>query len=286
MEKSGFMPPHAAGLILIVAVITAASWMAQGILDGGQEEMKIEPALIERMVGGDEEIPVIAIFQEGALPTLDGLSVDRTFHLIDGAAITASPEEIRGLAQRQDIKRVYLDGIVQVAAPLGQGNGQSRLVCPSIAVNADRLWAEGLDGSGVTVAVLDSGIDKNHPDLTGKVVGEVNFVKGEETTRDLLGHGTLCAGIIAGSGAASGGKYRGVAPGATLLNVRVIDSTGNGKPSDIIAGIEWALDNGADVLSLSLGGTSLGETNPPVTMAADNAMESGVVVCVSAGNNG
>ena len=134
------------------------------------------------------------------------------------------------------------------------------------------------------MAVIDSGIDKNHPDLIGKVVAEKNFLADEITADDLLGHGTMVAGIIAGSGAASNGKYKGIAPGASLISVKVIDSKGDGKVSDIIAGIEWAIYNGADVLSLSLGGINLGETNPPITMAADNAADIGVVVCVAAGN--
>ena len=116
------------------------------------------------------------------------------------------------------------------------------------------------------------------------MVGEKNFLADEITADDLLGHGTMVAGIIAGSGAASSGKYKGIAPGAKLLSVKVIDGKGDGKVSDIIAGIEWAVYNGADVLSLSLGGINLGETNPPITMAADNAADAGVVVCVAAGN--
>ena len=134
------------------------------------------------------------------------------------------------------------------------------------------------------MAVIDSGIDKNHPDLIGKVVAEKNFLADEITADDLLGHGTMVAGIIAGSGAASNGRYKGIAPGAKLISVKVIDGKGDGKVSDIIAGIEWAVYNGADVLSLSLGGINLGETNPPITMAADNAASAGVVVCVAAGN--
>nr|MBP7071194.1 S8 family serine peptidase [Methanothrix sp.] len=149
---------------------------------------------------------------------------------------------------------------------------------------ADRLWEKGIDGRGVKVAVIDSGIDKNHPDLVGKVVAEKNFLSDEITADDLLGHGTMVAGIIAGTGAASGGEYRGIAPGADLISVKVIDGQGDGKVSDIIAGIEWAIYSGADVLSLSLGGINLGETNPPITMAADNAAAAGVVVCVAAGN--
>ena len=134
----------------------------------------------------------------------------------------------------------------------------ARILSPSQIINADKLWEKGIDGRGVTVAVLDSGIDKNHPDLIGKVIAEKNFLTDEVTADDLLGHGTMVAGIIAGSGNASDGKYKGIAPGAKLLNVKVIDSKGDGKVSDIIAGIEWAIYNGADVLSLSLGGHKSG----------------------------
>ena len=161
---------------------------------------------------------------------------------------------------------------------------QEEYISPAQIIKADKLWEKGIDGQGTTVAVIDSGIDKNHPDLIGKVVAEKNFLADEITADDLLGHGTMVAGIIAGSGAASNGKYKGIAPGAKLISVKVIDSNGDGKVSDIIAGIEWAVYSGADVLSLSLGGINLGETNPPITMAADNAASAGVVVCVAAGN--
>jgi serine protease AprX len=217
------------------------------------------------------------------MPDLGDLKVRYRYHLIKGVAGDASPSAIKRLTVSDAIKGVYLDDVTHVAEPdlNGPDNGT---VIPADKINAGPLWAKGIDGKGVTVAILDSGIDKNHPDLAGKVVGEKNFVEGETTTDDLLGHGTLVSGIIAGSGAASGGKYKGVAPGASLLNVKVIDQKGNGKISDIIAGMEWALDNNAKVLSLSLGGMNLGETNPPVTMAADNAVDAGAVVCVAAGN--
>ncbi|HPE52229.1 MAG TPA: S8 family serine peptidase, partial [Methanothrix soehngenii] len=170
----------------------------------------------------------------------------------------------------------------------GQDNGSDNTsigyISPARIIKADKLWEMGIDGRGVNVAVIDSGIDKNHPDLIGKVIAEKNFLANEITADDLLGHGTMIAGIIAGSGASSGGRYVGIAPGASLINVKVIDQNGDGRVSDIIAGIEWAIYNGADVLSLSLGGINLGETNPPITMAADNAADQGVVVCVAAGN--
>ncbi|RQW80611.1 MAG: hypothetical protein EHM14_04145 [Methanothrix sp.] len=274
--------------------------------------------------GDGEKIPVIVILKSGADAKLDdsGISsndfaVKYKYHLIPGLAGEATAKGIETIAKSDEVQGVYFDESAKVSAPddnasnnasinnasinisinasIGQSKfassyssasdiGSDSSVSFAKYINADKLWAKGIDGKGITIAVLDSGIDKNHPDLVGRVIGETNFITDEVSADDLLGHGTMVSGIIAGSGAASGGKYKGIAPGANLLNVKVIDSKGDGKVSDIIAGIEWAIFNGADVLSLSLGGINLGETNPPITMAADNAADAGVVVCVAAGN--
>lgn len=245
---------------------------------------KIEPSLAERMNKGlNEKIPIIALLNGSIMPDLKDIDVRYRYLLINGIAGKAMPSTIKSLSESDSVEKIYLDDSARISAPAGDiTSGQ--LISAAKYVNADKLWAMGIDGKNITIAVIDSGMDKNHPDLEEKVVGEKNFVDDEISADDLLGHGTMVAGIIAGTGAASGGKYKGIAPGANLLNVKVIDSSGNGKVSDIIAGIEWAIYNGADVLSLSLGGLNLGETNPPITMAADNAMEKGVVVCVAAGN--
>ncbi len=247
-------------------------------------EAIIDPALQKLLDSGkDEEISVIVIAEDQNIPNLDNFKVKYRYHLIKGIAGSASLSTIRTLSASDTVKGIYLDGTAHVAKP-AKTQQSDVTVCPANIINAAPLWSKGIDGRGITVAILDSGIDKNHPDLAGRVVGEKNFVLDDATPDDLLGHGTLVAGLVAGSGAASGGKYKGVAPGANLLNVKVINRDGDGRISDIIAGIEWAIDNGADVLSLSLGGMNLGETNPPVTMAADNAVDAGAVVCVAAGN--
>jgi len=262
----------AASLILILA---ACAWAAAA-----------EP-LPERLNGGDiEKIPVIVMLKGGAGEvdsSFRDLDVKYRYRLIPGLAGEATPKAIEEISKNVAVQGVYLDGSAQISAPENEASG-GEFISPSRNIGADELWEKGIDGKGVTVAVLDSGIDKNHPDLVGKVIAEKNFVADEISADDLLGHGTMVAGIIAGSGAASSGKYKGVAPGASLLNVKVIDRKGDGKVSDIIAGIEWAVYNGADVLSLSLGGINLGETNPPITMAADKAADAGAVVCVAAGN--
>ena len=245
---------------------------------------KIDTALAEQLIGRDnEKINVIILLNEMAGPDLDGMDIRYKYKLINGLAGEATPEFIEKIADSESVTGIYFDESAQISFPAGNSSGDENTSLFQL-INADKLWAKGIDGRGLNVAVIDSGIDKNHPDLIGKVIAEKNFVADETTADDRLGHGTMVAGIIAGTGVASNGKYKGIAPGASLLNAKVIDSKGDGKVSDIIAGIEWAIDNGADVLSLSLGGINLGETNPPITMAADNAADLGVVVCVAAGN--
>jgi serine protease AprX len=274
-------------LLMLIAAALTISTVSLALADiGSSSAQKIDPALAEMMKGGGvDKLPVIVLLQGENERNLESLEVSFRYHLINAVAGVASPSGIRSLSENSQAKGIFLDKEAHMAdaAPNITINGGTTTY-PAPIVKADKLWAKGIDGKGVTVAIIDSGINKNHPDLAERVVGEKNFVGDEPTTTDLLGHGTMVAGIVAGSGAASGGKYKGVAPGASLLNVKVINKDGNGRISDIIAGIEWALDNGADVLSLSLGGMNLGETNPPVTMAADNAVDAGAVVCVAAGN--
>ena len=150
-------------------------------------------------------------------------------------------------------------------------------------IGAPEAWKRGLTGKGVKVAVLDTGIDATHPDLTGRVIAQQNFSDSPEVT-DHVGHGTHVAGILAGTGAASGGKYRGVAPDASLLNGKVLDDEGSGSESAVIAGMEWAVAQGAKVVNLSLGGGPTDGTDP-VSQALDTlSAQSGALFVVAAGN--
>jgi subtilisin family serine protease len=307
MNRNILIIISAACIILTVLSSVQAS-SAQAATLSSAADQKIDSRLLELLAAKEygktpgEKIPVIVMLNAGAQYNSDSLisddiisndlSVKYRFQLIPGLAGQATGRAIRKMAESEWVSGIYFDGITQIASPdknsssdsiLNDGNNDGYR-SPAQIIRADKLWEKGIDGTGITVAVIDSGIDKNHPDLIGKVVAEKNFLADEITADDLLGHGTMVAGIIAGSGAASNGSYKGVAPGARLISVKVIDGKGDGKVSDIIAGIEWAVYNGADVLSLSLGGINLGETNPPITMAADNAASAGVVVCVAAGN--
>lgn len=171
-------------------------------------------------------------------------------------------------------EKVWLDG--RVEATLAES-------VPLIGSPA--AWDAGYDGAGVTVAVLDTGIDAAHPDLAGRVAAEANFTD-SDTADDLQGHGTHVAGILAGSGAASGGDYTGTAPGATLLNGKVLREDGSGTVSGVIAGMEWAVAQGADVVNMSLGAPATDGTDPMSQAVNQLTAEHDVLFVTSAGNDG
>jgi subtilisin family serine protease len=153
-------------------------------------------------------------------------------------------------------------------------------------IGAPQAWAAGYDGSGVEVAILDTGIDQTHPDLAGKVATSQSFVPGIDSVADGHGHGTHVASIVTGSGAASGGKYKGVAPGVKLAIGKVLDDSGSGDDSWIIAGMQWAASSGARVVSMSLGGDP-SDGSDPVSQAVDNLTAStGTLFVIAAGNSG
>jgi subtilisin family serine protease len=149
-------------------------------------------------------------------------------------------------------------------------------------IGADRLGAQAQRGAGVTVALLDTGVDGTHPDLAGRVLGGYNFVDDNLDTRDLHGHGTACAGIIAGTGSATDG-VQGVAPQVFVLPVKVMGDTGQGNAFSVVEGIVYAVDRGAQVINLSIGTRSDAQI---VRDAIDYAAKRGVLVVAASGNDG
>ncbi len=147
-------------------------------------------------------------------------------------------------------------------------------------VNALRAW-EYSRGRETDIAIVDSGIDQNHSDL-GKIAGQYDFVENDSVADDDYGHGTHVAGI-ASSVTGNGKGGAGMSPYSRLLIAKILDSSGDGTISDVIKGIEWAVDNGAKVINLSLGhqGESTSERD-----AVNYAWSRGVVVVGAAGNNG
>jgi subtilisin family serine protease len=152
-------------------------------------------------------------------------------------------------------------------------------------VGAPQAWRAGYTGRGVRVAVLDTGVDPAHPDVAGRVAEAADF-SGEGDTVDRNGHGTLVAATVAGTGVASAGRYRGVAPDARLVVGKVLGSDGHGSETDVIAGMEWAAQR-ADVVNMSLGGLGPSDGMDPLSQAVDHlTSEHGTLFVVSAGNLG
>ncbi|MET0235432.1 MAG: S8 family serine peptidase, partial [Kibdelosporangium sp.] len=147
-------------------------------------------------------------------------------------------------------------------------------------IGAPAAWQGGQTGQGVTVAVLDSGIDGTHPDLAGKVAVAKDFT-GTGSTNDVFGHGTHVASTIAGTDA----KFRGVAPGARLAVGKVLDDTGSGQTDDIIEGMRWAATEAkAKVVNMSLGGGESDGTDPISQAVNELSKAHGTLFVIAAGN--
>ena len=152
-------------------------------------------------------------------------------------------------------------------------------------IHAPEAWAAGFTGSGATVAVLDTGYDPTHPDLKGRVVKSENFTS-DATVTDGNGHGTHVASTVGGSGAASDGKRKGVAPGADLMIGKVLADGGYGEDSWVLAGMVWAVDQGADVVSMSLGGDADDGSHPLARAVNELSAASDTLFVIAAGNAG
>jgi serine protease AprX len=205
----------------------------------------------------------------------------RFFPWLGGQVALVPNAALEWLASQPEISAISLDRAV-------------RGTTDRTAVTIGARWVNeqfGVDGAGVGVATIDSGVNAFHDDLDGRVVHFADFVNGGTTAYDDYGHGTHVAGIIAGSGMDSGGERRGIAPGAHLVVLKALDVTGNGYTSNVIAAIDYAIANRATynirVLNLSVAaGVYESFWKDPLTLAAKRAVDAGIVVIAAAGNQG
>ena len=208
--------------------------------------------------------------------------------LVNGFAAGMTAAQARALARHPGVRRVEEDGVVHA---LDDATDRD---FGALAARADN---PGLDGSGVGICVIDTGVDPTHEQIAPRTVRFVDYVNGRPAAYDDHGHGTHVAAIAAGDGlgGTDAATFRGVAPGADLFAAKVLDSGGSGAESDVAAAVQWCHEQpGVDVLSLSLGSPG-GDGTDAVSLAVNRVSGadggSGIggdhdVVVVAAGNSG
>ena len=210
----------------------------------------------------------------GAVANVSGvMETHHAYQLLPASAHTCTVSAIDQLSDRDDVEMIWHDAPVHTLLDVS--------VPP---INAPQVWQAGFTGKGIKVGIVDTGIDPTHPDFAGRIAQMKDFTG--EGASDNHGHGTHVAGIIGGTGAASGGKYRGVAHECTYYTAKVLRGDGSGLTSDVIAGIDWAVQQGVQVINLSLGSDGACDGTDATSAACDAAVSRGVAMCVAAGNAG
>ncbi|MDR6226907.1 S8 family serine peptidase [Desmospora profundinema] len=192
-----------------------------------------------------------------------------------GAAVSLEGQDVKKLAEMPNVKRIY--PVVKYHKTMNESGPQ--VGAPDVWKMKDRQ-GRAVTGKGVRVAVIDTGVDGEHPDLKGKVIGGYDFVNDDDDPMDEEGHGTHVAGTIAADG-----EIKGVAPDASILAYRVLDEFGFGTTDDVLAGVEQAVRDGADIMNLSLG-APINSPEDPMAWAMDVAAMAGSLPVVANGNDG
>ncbi|WP_431522115.1 S8 family peptidase [Guptibacillus hwajinpoensis] len=206
--------------------------------------------------------------------------INHEFNSISCCSATLTANAVEHLiVNGSQIKKIHYDrevnALLDVASP---------------SIHANHVNDSGLTGKDVTIAIIDTGIYP-HPDLDSRILAFKDLVNNRDTAYDDNGHGTHCAGDAAGNGLSSDGKYKGPASEANVVGVKVLNRTGSGSLSTVIAGVQWCIDHKEtykiNILSMSLGSRATqSASDDPVVRIVEQAWERGMVVCVAAGNDG
>ena len=242
-------------LILVMVICPAAQALAA------------PPPMVKVIIGFNQQS---ALSARQSLVASVGGQIKQAYHLVAAVAASIPENRVDALRHNALVSYVEEDGTVQaIDATIPWGIRQ---------IGADSVHAYN-QGSGVKVAIIDTGIDLNQTDL--KVAGNVTFVAGTSSGQDDNGHGTHVAGTVAALGNGTG--VVGVAPGAALYAVKVLDRNGSGSISGVVSGIQWAVTNKMQVINMSLGTSSDYTT---LHTACDAAYAAGIVIVAAAGNSG
>ena len=301
--------------ILTIAVITlslvAFLPMASVATSFGSAQpttQKIAPNLLTEMAANPTVAePIIVVLQPGvdqaaavkAITSMGG-TVTAQFHVINGIATSLTADKIQALSSLVSVNQILVDGKKYLPPDvLGDDSGTQPVPGPQpgyyyaqfpFEIGANNAWNIGINGTGVVVADLDTGIYYQHPDLAG-VVTDYKIFTGEVDTpiHDGNGHGTATTGLVAAQGILTYYgflKVMGVAPGAKVIGGKVLTDAGWGWDSWIINGIDWAIADGANIITMSLGGLEIPNNGyDPTCLALDAATKLGVTCFVAAGNS-
>jgi subtilisin family serine protease len=279
------------------------------VLPGGFFDPRLFDVTYQTANGYDDassdRIPVIvqfdsqrAVRQAMARGLVDGVHFTHAFEYVPdalgyvdkhGPFVSPIPDLPDGLVA------IYLDAREQIApsAALPSDAGRpsaQQPIGPSLAealplIGADVARKRGLTGQGIKIAIVDTGIDGTHADLAGRIIAARDFST-DGNTNDNIGHGTHVAGIAAGTGKASDGKYGGVAPAAELINAKALNRNGSGTMDGVMQAMEWAADQGARIENLSLGSGPADGTDPASQLVNALTRARNVLFVIAAGNSG
>jgi serine protease AprX len=234
----------------------------------------------------------VAVIVQGSSPSAarraaPSLRVADRFSLIEGFSGSMLPRQVAALARIPFVTFVELNGQTHLMDAAGERDyGVQAAQSASPSLDADG----SLDGSGVGICIVDTGIDPGHEQVSDRIDGWVDLVNAQPLPYDDNGHGTHVAGIAAGDGtganAATAANFGGVAPAARIYAAKVLDDFGQGSDSDVVLGIEWCADHaGVRVISMSLGSPG-GDGSDAASVASAAAVSDGKVVVAAAGNDG
>lgn len=257
-------------------VTKSMRWFVVGLL----VTLVFSLAVISSPSQAADNVRVLVGFQgppDAAVIHSAGGQVHRVFNLLPVIAATVPSQAIQGLQHNPKIEYIehdrVLKAVVDVNTPQTVPWGITKIAAPTV-------WPTNT-GVGVKVAVLDSGIDATHPDLSANYAGGYDFLDNDDSPNDLNGHGTHVSGTIAAENNLIG--VVGVSPGVELYSLKFLDASGSGYSSDAIAGIQWAVNNGIQVLNMSYGSYFSNRTEKS---ALDKAYAAGMLLVAAAGNDG
>lgn len=247
-----------------------------------KQEKQITIESLKKLKANEKRILIIYKNDVKSKDLLDlvkkGADIKYGFKKMRGVVVHVDAAKLKEIQQDPNVARIVEDRLVRTS-----------LSTSVPVIGAPSVHTSGINGQGIKVCIVDTGVDDTHPALN-PLIAEINYVPVTSTNNanDDNGHGTHVAGIVASKDT----TYRGVAPNASLMAAKVLDSDGTGSLADVIAGIDWCVTNGADVINLSLGYNDINDNPFPGTcdthldaIEVNDAVAAGVVVAVASGND-